>query len=308
MSKKVSYAKLSIASNTGLILMKFIIGSMSGSVSIISEAIHSTMDLAASIIAYVSVKLSDRPPDKGHPYGHQKIENISGVAEAILIVIASILIIREAVKKLIHHEHITMAGWGFAIMLISAGVNIIVSKKLYKISREEESVALEADALHLKADVYTSLGVAFGLLVLWITDLYFIDPIVAIIVAVFILKEAFEMLKNAYTPLIDSQLSDEEIGQVKIVLEKYDNVFTGFHALRTRRAGKIKHIDLHLNAPKNMTIKEYHHNCDLVEKDIENTLRNTSVLVHIEPCQDDCIECYLKDKSKYCILPTKKDV
>jgi cation diffusion facilitator family transporter len=273
---------------------------MSGSVSIISEAIHSTMDLAASIIAYVSVKLSDRPPDKGHPYGHQKIENISGVAEAILIIIASFFIIREAVKKLIHHEHITMAGWGCAVMLISAGVNIIVSKQLYKISKEEESVALEADALHLKADVYTSLGVAFGLLILWITGLYYLDPIVAIIVAVFILKEAFEMLKSAYTPLIDSQLTDQEIQQVKTVLKKYNNVFTGFHALRTRRAGKIKHIDLHLNAPKNMTIKEYHQNCDLIEKDIENTLKNTSVLVHIEPCQDDCIECDLKDKSKYC--------
>ena len=126
MSTKVRYAKLSIISNTGLILIKLAIGSMSGSVSIISEAIHSAIDLAASIIAFISVNLSDVPPDKGHPYGHQKIENISGVAEAILIIAASFFIIREAIKKLVHHSHITMAGWGFAVMIVSAIVNIIV--------------------------------------------------------------------------------------------------------------------------------------------------------------------------------------
>ncbi|MCB4792863.1 MAG: cation diffusion facilitator family transporter [Elusimicrobia bacterium] len=300
MNEKVKYAKLSIISNSGLILLKFIVGIITGSVSIISEAIHSAMDLAASLIAYVSVRLSDTPPDKGHPYGHQKIENISGVIEAMLIIMASFFIIREAIKKLIQHQHVTMVGWGFAVMLVSAVVNIIVSKKLYKVARKEESVALEADALHLKADVYTSFGVSLGLLILWITDLHFLDPIVAIIIALLILKEAFEMLKQAYTPLLDSQLSDDEVKKVGAVLDKYKDIFTGFHELRTRRAGKMKYIDLHLNAPKDMTIKEYHENCDLIETDIETALKNTNVLVHIEPCTDQCGGCVLKDKSKYC--------
>ena len=300
MIRKIRYAKLSIISNSSLIALKFAIGIFTGSVSIISEAIHSTMDLAASIITYVSVKMSDRPPDKEHPYGHQKIENISGVAEAVLIIMASFYIMKEAVKKLIHHQHVASAGWGFLAMLISAIINIIVSKRLYKVARQEESIALEADALHLKADVYTSLGVALGLLILWITGLHFLDPLVAMIIALLILKEAFDMLMRAYTPLIDAKLSDEEVQKIRAILDKYKTVFTGFHELRTRRAGNMKYIDLHLNAPNDMTIKEYHRNCDLIENDIETALKHTNVLVHIEPCQEKCDGCDLKNKAKYC--------
>ena len=301
MSKKLGMAKLSVGSNTFLIIIKFIVGFLSNSVSIISEAIHSTMDLAASIIAYISIRLSARPPDKGHPYGHDKIENVSGVAEALLIIMASAYIVFEAVKKLINHQHVQNVGWGFAVMMISAVVNTIVSAKLYKVARAEESVALEADALHLKADVYTSLGVAGGLLILWITDLHFLDPLVAIFIALMILKEAFDMLKSAYQPLIDTQLSEEEIEKIKIVIDRYSDTFVDIHELRTRRSGKIKHIDLHLTAPEKMTIKEYHEVCDRIEKEIDALLKNTDVLIHVEPCLKECPKCSLKTSgNKYC--------
>lgn len=300
MNQKVKVAGLSIISNSILITLKFIIGIFTGSVSIVSEAIHSTMDLAASIIAFISVRLSSQPPDKGHPYGHEKIENISGVTEATLIIVASILIIYEAVKKLLHHEHVTQISWGVLVMVVSCVMNIIVSRKLYKVARKEESVALEADALHLKVDVYTSLGVALGLLLLWITDLHFLDPMIAIIIATLILKEAYDMLKHAYSPLVDSRLTDDEIRRIEGVIERYKDIFIGLHDLRTRRAGKIKHIDLHLTAPPYMTIKEYHQSCDLIEKNIEAALNNTSVLIHIEPCEHECGTCTLKKISKYC--------
>ena len=217
MNAKVKAARLSLMSNTSLIIMKLIVGLFTGSVSIISEAIHSTMDLLAAIIAFFSVRISDKPADESHPYGHGKIENISGVIEALFIFVASVWIIVESVKKIINPEEIESVGIGFIVMFISAAINFIVSKKLYKVAKEESSIALEADALHLKADVYTSLGVGVGLILIWITGLNYLDPIVAILVAIFILKESFELLKTAFNPLLDIKLSDEEIEIIKMI-------------------------------------------------------------------------------------------
>lgn len=282
MSAKVKTARLSIMSNTFLIILKLVVGLISGSVSIISEAIHSTMDLLAAVIAFFSVKISDTPADEHHPYGHGKVENISGVIEALLIVVASIWIIIEAVKKLLNPEEVHSIGIGFIVMFISAFVNFIVSRKLYKVAKDEDSVALEADALHLKADVYTSLGVGFGLLLMWVTNLPFLDPVVAIIVALFILKEAFEMLGHSFSPLLDARLSDNEINVIKSEIEKFKNIYCDYHDLRTRKAGSIKYIDLHLVFPENMSVKQAHDICDKIEFDIEKELRNCEVLIHIE--------------------------
>lgn len=161
MNSKVKTARLSIISNTFLIILKLTVGILSGSVSIISEAIHSSMDLLAAVIAFFSVKLSDTPPDTRHPYGHGKLENISGVIEAVLIFVAAGLIITEAIKKITGESFELEIIWvGALVMLISAVVNWLVSRKLYNVARETNSIALEADALHLKTYVYTSLGVA----------------------------------------------------------------------------------------------------------------------------------------------------
>src|SRR5471030_345494 len=215
MTAKVKVAALSISSNTFLIIIKLSVGITTGSVSIVSEAIHSTMDLLASIIAFFSVRISDRPADDTHPYGHGKVENISGVIEALLIFVASVWIIIESIKKILSPKEIESVGIGFLVMFISSAVNFIVSKKLYKVAKKEDSIALEADALHLKADVYTSLGVGLGLLLIWITNFNYLDPVVAILVAIFILKESFNLLKTAFNPLLDIKLSDEEIQTIK---------------------------------------------------------------------------------------------
>ena len=228
MNKKTSIARLSIISNSSLIVLKLIVGLLTGSVSIISEAIHSTMDLAAAIIAFFSVKVSSIPADENHPYGHGKVENISGVIEAVLIFIASAWIIYEAVLKIMSPSKIESAGIGFLIMIISSIVNFLVSRKLYKVAEEEDSIALKADALHLKADVYTALGVGIGLLLIWVTKIYFLDPIFAIIVAIFILKEAAHLLKEAFNPLLDIKLSDEEISIIKNAINKHAIYFVIF--------------------------------------------------------------------------------
>ncbi len=281
--KKVRTASLSIFSNITLIILKLIAGLVSGSVSIISEAIHSGMDLLAAIIAFFSIRVSGMPPDKNHQYGHGKFENISGVIEALLIFIAAAWIIFEAVKKILHPEMPEQLGIGTLVMSISALVNFIVSRRLYKVGKETDSVALEADGLHLKTDVYTSLGVAGGLMLIWITNIKIIDPIIAILVATLILYESYSLLKKAFKPLLDTPLPKDEISLIEETINKNLGKGMSFHMLRSRKAGPKRYVDLHLEVPGTITVNESHDLCDHIENQIESVLANIEVYIHIEP-------------------------
>jgi cation diffusion facilitator family transporter len=280
MNEKVKTARLSILSNTSLIIMKLVAGLISGSVSIISEAIHSSMDLLAAVIAYYSVKLSDTPPDEEHPYGHGKFENVSGVIEAVLIFVAAGWIIVEAVQKIRHPKPVENIEVGALVMTISAIVNTLVSRQLYKVAKKTDSIALEADALHLKTDVYTSAGVALGLLLIWITGWHFLDPIVAISVALLIIRESFNLLRNAYSPLLDTSLSGEENA---IIDEVISHKGYKYHSLRTRRSGHYKFADLHLELYEDMPLKVVHLICDEIESEIKNRIKNIEIQIHVEP-------------------------
>ena len=284
MSAKTNVARLSIISNSLLILMKLVVGIISGSVSIISEAIHSSMDLLAAVIAYFSVKMSDTPPDSQHPYGHNKVENVSGVIEAVLIFVAAIWIIYEAVHKIIVPGEVEAVWLGIGVMMISGLVNAYVSGKLYRIAKEHDSIALEADALHLKADVYTSLGVAAGLLLIWITDIHLLDPLVAIAVALFILKESYDLLNKAFSPLMDVKLSDQEIDTINTIINKHN---IGYHNLRTRKSGNRRFTDFHLEFTDNPTVAEAHDVCDRITKDIESAIKNIDITIHLDTHKDD---------------------
>lgn len=281
MNAKVKIARLSIMSNTLLIIMKVVVGIISGSVSIISEAIHSSMDLIAAIIAFFSVRVSDTPPDSRHPYGHGKVENISGVIEALLIFAAASMIIVEAVKKLAGEPVELDRIWiGSAIMFVSAIVNTIVSRKLYKVARKTKSVALEADALHLKTDVYTSLGVAVGLGLIMITGINWLDPIVAIIVALFIFKESYTLLSKAFTPLIDAAWRENEIKDLE---NKLNQMGVNYHNLRTRVGGNYRFIDVHVEIPKEESVGSAHNYCDMIENELTSIYDNLTVTIHVEP-------------------------
>jgi cation diffusion facilitator family transporter len=282
MNAKVSIARLSIASNTLLILMKLAVGLISGSVSIISEAIHSSMDLVAAIIAFLSVKVSDNPPDSRHPYGHGKIENISGVVEALLIFIAAIWIIFEAINKLLGGKIEIEAIWlAMMVMFVSAMVNLIVSSRLYKVARATNSVALEADAFHLKTDVYTSLGVAVGLGLILITHISWLDPVIAILVALYILKEAYGLLKKAFTPLIDTAWGESEIEELE---KRLKDLEVNYHDLRTRVAGNYRFIDIHIQIPEDVSVGKAHRYCDKIENMLTSVYENLTVNIHVEPC------------------------
>ena len=285
-NRKVRVAFLSIISNATLIIFKIVAGIVSGSVSIISEAIHSSMDLLASIIAFFSVKASSKPADDDHPFGHGKIENISGVIEGVLILVASIMIIVQAIKKIYNPRPIENEWVAILVMFISGLVNFIVSTKLYKVGEEEDSMALKADALHLKTDIYTSLGVGIGILLIKITKIHILDSIVAILVAFLIIKEAVELTKNGFDELIDKRLSDEEENEIKDIIERCKSEFIDYHKLKTRKSGNVKHIDFHITLDKNTTVKEAHDIIGDIKKEMNKSIKNSRVTIHIDPSND----------------------
>lgn len=290
MSLKSRTARLSIWSNSLLIALNFTVGFISGSVSIISEGIHTIMDLLAAIMAYFSVKIADSPPDEKHPYGHGKFENISGVIEALLIYVASAWIIYEAVLKIQSPHEIDNQGLSLGILVMFAGsiINYFVSRQLYKVAKKTDSIALKADALHLKTHIYTSAGIGIGLILIWLTGWYFLDPIIAIIVALFILKEATEILIHAYRPLTDTSLDEKEVELIKEIIQGNLKSCMTYHKLRTRKGGSHRYIDFHLEVTEQMSVKESHDICNLLENKIKESLFNAEITIHVEP--KDCPE------------------
>lgn len=287
MNRKTRIALLSVASNSSLVIMKIVAGILSGSISIISEAMHSGMDLVASLIAFIAVRTSSKPADKEHPYGHGKLENISGLAEGVLIFVAAGMIIFEASKKIMQPVELEQAFAAIAVMVLSGIVNFFVSRKLHKVAVEEESQALEADSLHLKTDVYTSLGVGIGVLLVKLTGIIILDPIVALSVALLIIKEAWHLSKGAFEFLIDVKLSDEEEAAVIKIIENHKEDFIDYHKLKTRKSGSMKHIDFHITVPEQMSVGEAHEIIGRIKKDMCDSLQNTRVSIHIDPYADE---------------------
>jgi cation diffusion facilitator family transporter len=247
--RKASVARLSVISNTTLMLLKLAVGLVIESVSVISEAIHSGMDLLAAIIALFAVKISGIPADQHHPFGHGKVENISGTVEALLIFLAAIWIIYEAVKKLLNPQPLEDVGWGVAVMLVSAIVNIIVSRMLFKVGKETDSVALQTDAWHLRTDVYTSAGVMAGLGIIWLGSFLFpganldwVDPVAAIFVALLIIKAAYKLTLESARDLVDVSLPLEEEDEISRIIASFTPTIRGFHRLRTRKSGQYRFL------------------------------------------------------------------
>ena len=298
LAEKPKAAAVSIASNTALILLKLIAGVITGSVSLLAEAIHSVMDLAAAIVAFISVRIADRPADAEHHFGHGKAENISGVIEGLLIFVAAGIIINEAVHRFIEGATLELIELGIGIMAVSIVVNVIVSRYLLKVSNATDSLALEADARHLTTDVLTMSGVLIGLVIVRLTGLFVLDPIIAILVALLIIKTAYDITKKSFGGLIDVGLPAAEESAIKSSIMKYDTLVLDYHKLRTRKSGSQRYIDLHVILPRNISIEEAHKVCDQLEKDIRAALPRTDVTIHVEPCANDCDQCLVSCDSQ----------
>src|SRR5512137_2004130 len=294
--RKVRIAILSVVSNATLVVMKLVTGLLIGSVSIISEAIHSGVDLLASIIALFSVKTSSIPADSKHPFGHGKIENISGTIEALLIFVAAIWIIIEAAKKLMNPEPMEAIGWGVGVMLISAVANIVVSEMLFKVGRETDSIALQADAWHLRTDVYTSIGVMVSLSLIWTAqgifpgkDFFWLDPVAAIGVALLIIKAAYDLTAQSAKDLLDVHLPDVEVKWICQCILDQNSVVRGFHDLRTRKAGHFRFVEFHLKVDPHMSVMNSHDITKVLKEKIQAQYPGSTVTIHIEPCDSECV-------------------
>ncbi|AOO62608.1 cation diffusion facilitator family transporter [Bacillus velezensis] len=276
-------AFLSVISNSLVVMLKIVVGIITGSVAILSEAIHSFLDLIAAFIAFISVRISKKPADTGHPYGHGKVENLSGTIETILIFAAGIWMIYECVQKLVNPAPVHLPVLGIVVMLAGALINLIVSKFVKREAEKVNSVAMKSNALHLLTDVYTSLGVAASLLVVTLTEWYILDPIIGMVLAVYIIYEAFKLMKEAFPPLIDTRLSEEEEKTILKIIETFQQEFIEIHDFRTRRSGPQEYIDFHLVVPSHVTIKDVHDLCDRIERDITNEFKQAQVMIHPEP-------------------------
>jgi cation diffusion facilitator family transporter len=293
---KQNTARLSVLSNTTLVLMKFIVGFAIGSVSIISEAIHSSMDFIAAVIAFFSVRKSAEPPDAAHSFGHGKFEDFSGFIEALLIFFAALLIIWEAMSKLLGHAAVEFRPElliaGIVVMGISALANWYVSHRLFAVAKQSESIALESDAWHLRTDVYTSLGVFFGLLLIRLTGNPVFDPLVALCVAVVIMKAAYDLTKRSVSDLIDHSIPEADKTRIKEIICQHSSIYAGFHDLKTRRSGPEIFIEFHLVVPGDISVAQSHDLTDHLESDLNTEYPRATITIHVEPCNEGkCNRC-----------------
>ncbi len=307
--QKSTAAAVSVVSNSGLVLLKFAAGILSGSLSLISEAIHSGVDLIAALVAWYAVRAAARPPDRQHPYGHGKIENVSGTLEAILIFVAAGIIIAEAVHKLLEPEPLAHLGWGLAVMILSALVNLAVSQWLFRIATATDSIALKADAWHLRTDVYTSAGVCLSLGFIIIAgrfwpekNLVWLDPLCAIAVALLIVRAAYALWREAAGDILDASLPAAEVGKIQECIRAYAPAVRGFHDLRTRKAGAQRFVEVHILVARQMNIEDAHKLTHRVRDLIKEQLAESSVIIHVEPCDERCAgQC-----ASHCFIPISK--
>jgi len=290
-STRSGAVRLSLVVVIGLIILKIAVAVITGSISILAQAMDSLLDLFAVIITFFAIGIAARPADEKHPFGHGKVENIAAIVQAVLIFTAGGLIIYSAVRRIITGTTLELTEAGIGVMLVSIVASIFLSRHLLKVSRAVDSIALQANARNIAADVYSAAAVLAGLIAIRFTGLNILDPIIALLVALFILKVAYDVLRRSFGGLIDVKLPEVEEVEIKsCIIEHYSEV-VGFHKLRTRKAGSQRYIDLHLVMPKNASVEEAHKMCDHLEQDIKMRLHHTSVVIHVESCSIECDQC-----------------
>jgi len=290
-SSQSGAVKLALVVIIGLIALKVVVAVITGSISILAQAVDSFLDLFAVVITFFAVSIATKPADEKHPFGHGKVENIAAIVQAVLIFTAGGLIIYSAVRRIIVGTTVELTEAGIGVMLVSIIVSIFLSRHLLKVSRAVDSIALQANARNIAADVYSAAAVLAGLVAVRFTGLNILDPIIAMAVALLILKAGYDVLSKSFGGLVDVRLPQIEEDEIISCIMEHGGQLVGFHELRTRKAGSWRYIDLHLVMPKNASVEEAHRVCDHLEQDIECRLQRTNVIIHVEPCTIECDQC-----------------
>jgi cation diffusion facilitator family transporter len=281
---KSGAATLSVASNSLLIGLKIAAGAITGSIAIITEAAHSSIDLLASVIALVSVRKADEPPDPEHPYGHEKVENLAAAIEGMLILVGAGIIVYEATRRLVVGAAVENLGVGLAVIAFSTAVNLGVSAYLGRRARAFGSAALAGDAAHLRADALTSLGVLAGLGLVQVTGDAVFDPIAALAVAAAIVFAGLRILTGSSRVLVDEAPPPEELDRIEsAIAAARPAAMVGYHKLRARRAGTRRYVDLHVQFRSGTTLEDAHELAHRLRAAIEAEIPDSEVLIHVEP-------------------------
>jgi cation diffusion facilitator family transporter len=281
---KAGAAGISIVSNSLLIALKLAAAGITGSIAILTEALHSSIDLLASVIAFVSVRKADEPADAEHPYGHEKVESVAATVEGMLILVGAGVIIYEATRRLASGAEVESLGVGIAVIAFSAVANVAVATYLRRQARRHESPALAADAAHLGTDALTSFGVLLGLVAVELTGEVALDSVVAIAVAVAIVVAGVRILRRSAGVLVDEAPPPEELDRIEAAIAAArPPEMAGYHKLRARRMGRLRYIDMHVQFRSGTTLERAHELAHRLRSAIESELGNAEVLIHVEP-------------------------
>ena len=296
-STKHGAVTLALGVVLGLIAFKVVVAFLTGSISITAQAADSGLDLLAIGIALVAVRLSGEPADEEHPFGHGKMEPVAAGIQAGLILLAVVSIVTAAIRRIIDGTPLEMTEVGMVVMGVSAVASIFLSRHLRRVAGSSGSTVLDALARNINADIYSAAGVLAGLVVVRFTGLQILDPVIALAVSVLILKSAYDVVRRSFVELTDTRLPPEELQSLLDVISDHRHKFSGFHEVRSRRAGSQRFVDLHLVMPRNISVEEAHSLCDHLEQDIKGKLPDASVVIHVEPCDNgsECPRCRVVD-------------
>jgi len=309
LASKENAAKLSILAITSLIIMEVVAGILTGSLSIIAGGVHSVIDLSGSIIGLISIRISGRPPDKRHAFGHGKAEDIAGAVIAGLIFVAAAAIVYEAARRLVAGGSVELVTLGIYVVTATIVINAAIAWYVSRIARSTESVALKATAKDMLADALNSCAILVGLVLVRLTGLNIVDPIVSLLVATLIARTAYLTMKESFGGLMDTRLPEAEEEAIRSSIMEHSGQVVGFHKLRTRKVGNQRYIELHLVMPKDASVHAAHKVCDHLEEDIGARLRDASISIHIEPCTTSCescsVSCTLRRKGRQSSTPRR---
>lgn len=277
---------MSIAAAVATIALKATAWLLTGSVGFLSDAAESIVNVVGALVALIAVRVSVRPPDDDHAYGHEKAEYLSAGAEGALILAAAVGIAWVAVARLLDPQPLSDVGVGVAVSAVAAGLNLIVATLLIRVGREQRSITLEADGRHLMTDVWTSIGVIVGVIAVLLTGWERLDPIIALLVALNIVRTGIQLLGRSAGGLMDHSLGPAEQAEIQAVLDAHREDGVEFHALRTRQAGRRAFVSLHLLVPGAWTVQQGHDLAERVERDLRERLPYATVFTHVEPRED----------------------
>ena len=280
------YAWLSVAAALVTMALKGVAAWLTGSMGLLSDAAESLVNLAAALVALYSLRISAREPDEKHPFGYSKAEYFSSGVEGTLIMLAALAIVAAAIPRLISPREIMHFDTGIFVSLVAAAINLGVALVLLGAGRRHDSNALEADAHHLLTDVWTSIGVVAGVGATVLTGWLMLDPLIAIAVALHITWTGAKVLRRSVLGLMDRALPEPDLERIRQILEPYRVRGIEYHALRTRRAGRVRMVEMHLLVPGEMTVREGHRVADEIEDAIRAALPGSAVLTHLEPIED----------------------